>query len=40
MQDIELRRPLYYFTLSGMILAMGGVRIGLELQGYSTMAVS
>ncbi len=31
LQDMELRRPLYYFTLPGMIFAAVGIGIGLEL---------
>ncbi|MGA9098571.1 MAG: glycosyltransferase family 2 protein, partial [Methanotrichaceae archaeon] len=31
LQDMELRRPLYYFTLPGMVLAAVGIGIGLEL---------
>lgn len=31
LQDMELRRPLYYFTLPGMILATVGIGIGLDL---------
>jgi glycosyltransferase involved in cell wall biosynthesis len=31
LQDMELRRPLYYFTLPGTALAAVGIGIGLEL---------
>jgi len=31
LQDMELRRPLYYFTLPGMVLAAVGIGIGLDL---------
>jgi len=31
LQDMEVRRPLYYFTLPGMGLAAVGIGIGLEL---------
>jgi glycosyltransferase involved in cell wall biosynthesis len=31
LQDMEIRRPLYYFTLPGMIFAALGIGIGLEL---------
>lgn len=31
LQDMELRRPLYYFTIPGMLLAVVGIGIGLEL---------
>jgi len=31
LQDMEIRRPLYYFTLPGMVLAAVGIGIGLEL---------
>jgi hypothetical protein len=31
LQDMELRRPLFYFTLPGMALAAVGIGIGLEL---------
>jgi glycosyltransferase involved in cell wall biosynthesis len=31
LQDMELRRPLFYFTLPGMVLAAIGIGIGLEL---------
>jgi len=31
LQDMELRRPLFYFTLPGMIFAAVGIGIGLEL---------
>lgn len=31
LQDMELRRPLFYFTLPGMVLATVGIGIGLEL---------
>lgn len=31
LQDMEIRRPLYYFTLPGMLLAAVGIGIGLEL---------
>jgi len=31
LQDMEIRRPLYYFTLPGMALATVGIAIGLEL---------
>jgi glycosyltransferase involved in cell wall biosynthesis len=31
LQDMELRRPLYYFTLPGMIFSAVGIGIGLEL---------
>lgn len=31
LQDMELRRPLYYFTVPGMVLASTGIGIGLEL---------
>ncbi len=31
LHDMELRRPLYYFTLPGIVLATIGVGIGLEL---------
>jgi glycosyltransferase involved in cell wall biosynthesis len=31
LQDMEIRRPLYYFTLPGMLLATVGIGIGLEL---------
>lgn len=31
LQDMELRRPLYYFTLPGMVIAAVGIGIGLEL---------
>ena len=31
LQDMELRRPLYYFTLPGMVLAGVGIGIGLDL---------
>ena len=31
LQDMELRRPLYYFTLPGMLLAAAGIGIGLDL---------
>jgi glycosyltransferase involved in cell wall biosynthesis len=31
LQDMELRRPLFYFTLPGMVLAAVGIGIGLEL---------
>ena len=30
LHDMELRRPLYYFTLPGMVLAMVGIGMGLE----------
>lgn len=30
-QDMELRRPLYYFTLPGIVIASVGIGIGLEL---------
>ena len=31
LQDMELRRPLYYFTIPGMLLAATGIGIGLNL---------
>jgi hypothetical protein len=31
LQDMELRRPLYYFTLPGLVFASAGICIGLEL---------
>ncbi len=31
LQDMEIRRPLYYFTLPGMVLTTVGIGIGLEL---------
>lgn len=31
LQDMELRRPLYYFTLPGMVFATVGIGIGLDL---------
>lgn len=31
LQDMELRRPLYYFTVPGMLLAAVGIGIGLNL---------
>jgi glycosyltransferase involved in cell wall biosynthesis len=31
LQDMEFRRPLYYFTLPGMVFAIVGTGIGLEL---------
>lgn len=31
LHDMEIRRPLYYFTVPGMVLAATGIAIGLEL---------
>jgi glycosyltransferase involved in cell wall biosynthesis len=31
LQDMEIRRPLYYFTLPGIALATVGIAVGLEL---------
>jgi glycosyltransferase involved in cell wall biosynthesis len=31
LHDMELRRPLYYFTVPGMVLASTGIGMGLEL---------
>lgn len=31
LQDMEIRRPLYYFTVPGMVLATVGIGIGLDL---------
>jgi glycosyltransferase involved in cell wall biosynthesis len=31
LHDMEIRRPLYYFTLPGMVLAAVGIGVGLEL---------
>lgn len=35
LQDMELRRPLYYFTLPGIVMATVGIGMGLEfLRGF------